>query len=159
MKKLVLLILTIFGVYNVNAQRPFKPLSEFQQDTMAYMQYNYGSDNGEALKGKTIGEFLSGADVEYTTFELVYDKTHTKIIEIILYLQPYELIKARKRYIWIDGIRIFPDTDSLTRENMSAIFDEFYSENSTYYPLNARNLNFFKDLVITRHNRARFIVI
>lgn len=155
MKKSIIIICIITSVISISAieaHKPFKPLSEFQNDAIVYLKYNYGDENTEILKGKTVKEFLNNSDVEFTTFKFTYDKDN-KIDGLILLLQSYSYI-IKKHDDWkVSGVWLF-FSPKLTNDDFPEIFGKFYDNRGGYFLLTPENKTLLEVLIISENGMA-----
>lgn len=92
MKKLILLLLFVLIASFVKAQ--YKPLSSFQNDTTAFIIYNF-MERAEEYKGKTIKELLTDLKMPIAHFHCGCDMYYCYTVTFHVYPQS-KVIKLRE---------------------------------------------------------------
>ena len=82
MKKLILSLLFVLIASFVNAQ--YKPLSSFQNDTTAFIIYNF-MERAEEYKGKTIKDLITDLKMPIAYFHCGYDMYYFYAISLHVY--------------------------------------------------------------------------
>lgn len=82
MKKLILSLLFVLIASFVKAQ--YKPLSFFQNDTTAFIIYNF-MERAEEYKGKTIKDLITDLKMPIAYFHCGYDMYHFYTISLYVY--------------------------------------------------------------------------
>lgn len=93
--QLLFLLLLILGGYTqeCEGQNKFRPLKEFNNDTMAYMKKNY--DSGSLYVDKTIGHILDDAEIPFKSYVIAETRDCSPAIGfIILFTQSAEEVRA-----------------------------------------------------------------
>ena len=69
MKKiaLILFFMPLFWQLSAQSELPYKPFESFNNDTLAFMYYNFGQ-RAEYYKGKTVGEVLEDISLPIKSF-------------------------------------------------------------------------------------------
>ncbi|WP_163357671.1 hypothetical protein [Dysgonomonas sp. 25] len=134
MKKLLLTTIILLAVSSVKAQcnLPYKSLSEFKNDTTAFMLYNF-MDRAECYKGKTLKEVRNDLHLPVKWAMSTYNKRRPTIsygisIGILSNKESIEKIRNNKHnntiYIyWEEAYPINPEED----------FDAIKNNNLNYY--------------------------
>lgn len=82
MKKLILPLLFVLVAFSVKAQ--YKPLSSFQNDTTAFIIYNF-MERAEEYKGKTMKDLISNLKMPIAYFHCGYDMHYFYNITLYVY--------------------------------------------------------------------------
>ncbi len=97
MRKIILLLLLIITSLSVKSQceLPYKPLSAFGTDTVAFMTYNF-KDRGDCYKGKTLKEVAEDLQIPIKDFgisSVLEGDNFGKIRGIYIYIYPHNYIQ------------------------------------------------------------------
>ena len=93
---LLLLIFFIAFSGTLSAQnfvpKNYRSLSECEQDTIAYLNHNWGVRSSTDYEGKTVGDFLKDYELPIVDIKLSVDQGYN-LFSIRLYFKSYEWIQ------------------------------------------------------------------
>lgn len=150
MKKIILITTTVlFAVItaNVYAQepKPYKPLSAFGTDTIAFLRYNF-KERADQYAGKTIAEILNDAQLPPKSFTPISSMYVGKEGGIIIYFDnstKYERLQRVNKYSY-DYIYIY----IYFTINSTPLYQFMKSYDNDYWVI--EHYNFFKHVKADR---------
>jgi len=144
MKKIILIFLLALFYVNSNAQctQPYKPLSAYAKDTVAFMTYNF-TTRADCYKGKTVKDVITDLQISVKDFSVrkPIQPNPTEVYGITLYI-----------YTWT-----YTFTRVVEKKYFNKIYVEFESPitHNTYTKKEYKGwttdlYNYFKDLKVKR---------
>lgn len=104
MRKIFLIITILFTIVAMSlyaqssgASKPYKPLSDFGTDTIAFLHYNF-NERADQYKGKTIAEILKDAQIPPKSFVPSSSMYEGKVDGIGIYFDHYTSYERLERY-------------------------------------------------------------
>ncbi len=101
-------------------------MASFEQDTVTYLDYNWGLYASGSYDGKTIADFFAVYELPVKDFEIRMGDDGV-LYTLRLYFRPYEWIvrnrENRDKYNVVIILQIMRDVDRPTIEELSKIFD------------------------------------
>lgn len=127
----------------------FKPLSDFENDTTAYLTRNYGETMSNSFKGRTIGDILKNEkEVPFQSFIIIKAGCGERIIDILFFTTSAEEVKR----LYKSGESIFGvncSLETLERDESKKVYDDSYILGiGKVFALNGYMESVFKDLKI-----------
>lgn len=112
--------------FAAKAQPPYRSLASFKQDTLAYLDYNWGLYAAGSYDGKTVADFFTVYELPVKDFEIRMGDDGV-LYTLRLYFRSYEWI-ARNHKDWdkyhvVIILQIMRDVGLPTIEELSKIFD------------------------------------
>ena len=126
--KRIIIITAIFLSFSfaAQAQPPYRSLASFEQDTIAYLDYNWGPYVDGSYFGKTVADFFDVYELPIKDFEIWIG--HDGILfTLSLYYRPCEWIERNnedwEKYYVIIILQFMREVGLPTIEELSEIFD------------------------------------
>ncbi len=131
MKRIIIITAVFLSfAFAAKAQTPrykgYRSLASFEQDTITYLDYNWGLGASGVYDGKTVADFFAVYDLPVKDFEIRIGDNGL-LYTLRLYYRPYEWI-ARNSENWdkyhvVIILQLMRDVGLPTIEELSKIFD------------------------------------
>ncbi len=127
MKRIIIITAVLLSfAFAAKAQPRYRSLASFKQDTLAYLDYNWGLYAAGSYDGKTIADFFAVYELPVKDFEIRMGDDGV-LYTLRLYFRPYEWI-ARNSENWdkyhvVIILQLMRDVGLPTIEELSKIFD------------------------------------
>ena len=123
MKRIIIITATFLSFsFAAQAQPPYRSLASFEQDTIAYLDYNWGPYVDGSYFGKTVADFFDVYELPIKDFEIGIGDNGI-LFTLRLYYRPYEWIE-RNNEDW-DKYHVVIILQILRRDIVRPTIDDF----------------------------------